>query len=165
MKNLILLFAVIGISLSGFANKQTAQKTKKTTEKKVVKTKATTAAPATTAPVEVKTEAAKVKGAAITFNTEELNYGTIKKGSDPKRTFIITNNGTEPLIISSCSGSCGCTVPTCPREPIMPGGTANIDISYDTQRVGAISKTVTVISNAVNEPNKVVRIAGMIEEN
>ena len=92
----------------------------------------------TPAPAATKTETPKVKGPSISFNTEELNYGTIKKGSDPKRSFVITNNGTEPLIISSCSGSCGCTVPTCPKEPVMPGSTTTIDINYDTQRVGAI---------------------------
>jgi hypothetical protein len=160
MKNFILFLALIGFAMSGIANGQ-AQKGQKAPAKKTAK--ATTTTPSAPA-AEVKPAAPRIKGPAITFNTEELNYGTIKKGSDPKRSFIITNTGTEPLIISSCSGSCGCTVPTCPREPIMPGSNATIDVNYDTQRVGAISKTVTVISNAVNEPTKVVRIAGTIEE-
>lgn len=166
MKRFILFAALIGISLSAIANNPSAQKGKKPAAKK--EAKATTTAPAATpaAPATpAATNAAPVKGPSISFNTEDLNYGTIKKGSDPKRTFVITNTGTEPLIISSCTGSCGCTVPTCPREPIMPGAKANIDVNYDTQRVGAISKTVTVMSNAANEPTKVVRISGMIEEN
>ena len=59
-----------------------------------------------------------------------------------------------PLIISSCVGSCGCTVPTWSRDPIAPGGSTKITVKYDTQRAGTISKTVTITSNAVNTPKK-----------
>ncbi|HWY36121.1 MAG TPA: DUF1573 domain-containing protein, partial [Nitrosopumilaceae archaeon] len=59
-----------------------------------------------------------------------------------------TNTGKEPLIISNCQGSCGCTVPNCPKEPILPGKTGIIKVHYDTKRVGQINKSVTVQSNA-----------------
>lgn len=100
-------------------------------------------------------------GAQIEFTDEVVDYGTITKGSDGNRAFIFTNNGNEPLIISSCKGSCGCTVPKCPTEPVLPGETAQIKVKYDTNRLGKFTKTVTVTSNA-GEPVKTVKITGNV---
>lgn len=100
-------------------------------------------------------------GATIEFETETLDYGTIEKGSEPYREFIFTNTGNEPLIISSCKGSCGCTVPKCPSEPILPGETSSIKVKYDTNRVGKFTKTVTVKSNA-GEAVKMIKITGNV---
>jgi hypothetical protein len=66
------------------------------------------------------------------------------------------------LIISNAKGSCGCTVPEWPKEPIAPGAKATIKVKYDTKRPGAINKSVTITSNAVNEPTKVIRIKGNV---
>ena len=71
------------------------------------------------------------------------------------------NTGTEPLIISGAKGSCGCTVPNWPKEPIMPGESSQIEIRYDTKRVGGINKTVTVTSNDA-AGNKTIRVIGTI---
>jgi hypothetical protein len=76
------------------------------------------------------------------------DYGNIKQGDNGECVFKFTNNGKEPLVITNCQGSCGCTVPQCPKEPILPGKTSEIKVKYDTQRVGGIYKTVTVTSNA-----------------
>jgi hypothetical protein len=86
--------------------------------------------------------------ADIKFDKSEHNYGNIKQGDNGECEFKFINNGKEPLVISNCMGSCGCTVPTCPKEPILPGKSGVIKVKYDTQRVGAIYKTVTVNSNA-----------------
>lgn len=83
----------------------------------------------------------------MTFEVTTIDYGTIEKGADPMRHFKFTNTGNEPLIIKSAKGSCGCTVPTYPQEPIMPGESANIDVRYDTQRVGNFNKQVTLTTN------------------
>ncbi|MBS1652321.1 MAG: DUF1573 domain-containing protein [Bacteroidetes bacterium] len=80
----------------------------------------------------------------------EHNYGNIKQGDNGECTFKFTNTGKEPLVITSCMGSCGCTVPKCPAEPVLPGKTAEIHVKYDTNRVGGIYKTVTVNSNNKN---------------
>ena len=56
--------------------------------------------------------------------------------------------GKEPLIITMCQGSCGCTVPQCPKDPILPGKSGEIKVKYDSNRVGPISKSVSVQSNA-----------------
>jgi hypothetical protein len=103
-----------------------------------------------------------VSGAKIEFSKETHDYGTVKYGGDGTCTFDFTNTGTEPLIISNAKGSCGCTVPDWPKEPIAPGATGTIKVSYDTKRPGAISKSVTITSNDASEPTKVIRITGNV---
>lgn len=101
-------------------------------------------------------------GAKIEFVKETHDYGTVKFGADGTCTFDFKNTGNEPLIISNAKGSCGCTVPVWPKEPIAPGAKGVITVKYDTKRPGAINKMVTITSNAVNEPNKIVRIKGNV---
>jgi hypothetical protein len=98
----------------------------------------------------------------IKFSTESIDYGTIKQDANGVRTFDFTNTGKAPLVISSATGSCGCTVPTYPKEPIMPGQKSKIEVRYDTHRVGPFSKTVTVNSNA-KVPTATLRISGTVE--
>ena len=109
----------------------------------------------------VKTETPKVDGAGMVFETETLDYGTIPHNADGKREFTFVNNGNKPLIISNATGSCGCTVPTWPKEPIAPGAKGVIGVKYATDRVGAFSKTVTLTTNA-SEPSKVLTIKGTV---
>ncbi len=92
-------------------------------------------------------KAQSTNGPVMTFPTTTVDYGKIEKGSDKVRKFAFTNTGNEPLIIKTAKGSCGCTVPTYPQEPIMPGETKTIDVSYDTNRPGAFTKTVTLTTN------------------
>lgn len=101
-------------------------------------------------------------GAQISFTKETHDYGTIKNGANGTCTFEFKNTGNAPLILSNAKGSCGCTVPTWPKEPVAPGATGVISVKYDTKRPGAINKSVTITSNATNEPNKVIRIKGTV---
>jgi len=103
-----------------------------------------------------------VKGATLSLDKEVHDYGKIKKGADGSCFFTITNSGTEPLLISNAKGSCGCTVPDWPREPIAPGETAKMKVTYATNRVGPINKSVTITSNSTDGKVKVVRIAGEV---
>lgn len=98
----------------------------------------------------------------ITFEKEMHDYGTIKMGADGGCEFKFKNTGKEPLIISAAKGSCGCTVPTYPKEPIMTGQTGVIKVHYDTKRVGSFTKTVTITSNGKTE-NKTLTIKGVVE--
>ena len=98
----------------------------------------------------------------IAFETEVIDYGTIEKGADGLREFKFTNTGKSPLIISNARGSCGCTVPTWPKEPIKPGESNVIKVKYDTNRPGPINKSVTITSNA-KTATKVLRIKGNVE--
>ena len=98
----------------------------------------------------------------MTFEKEMYDYGTIKQGADGGCEFKFKNTGKEPLVISNARGSCGCTVPTWPKEPIMKGQTGTIKVHYDTKRVGAFTKTVTIESNAKTTP-RVLTIKGTVE--
>ncbi len=85
-----------------------------------------------------------------------IDYGTVSKATDTGiRTFEFRNTGDAPLIIKNVQSTCGCTVPTKPTEPIAPGKTGKIDVKYNMQ-MGAIRKTITVESNAVNVPDGMV---------
>lgn len=92
----------------------------------------------------------KQNGPVITFEKPELDYGKIPQNSERVREFVIVNTGNEPLIIQNAVGSCGCTVPEWPKEPIMPKKKAVLRINYDTSRIGPFSKTVKIYSNAIN---------------
>ena len=104
----------------------------------------------------------KIQGAEITFEKEVHDYGTIEYDSNGDCFFQFTNTGSAPLTISNAVGSCGCTVPEWPREPIKPGETAKLKVTYKTTKVGLINKSVTITSNATNSPTKVIRITGEI---
>jgi hypothetical protein len=143
MKKIITLS--IALLAFAFSNAQETSKTTKTIKK------------ATT-----KTASAKVDGAGMVYVTETIDYGTIAQNADGNRKFEFTNNGSKPLIITNATGSCGCTVPTFPKEPILPGAKGVIGVKYATDRVGAFTKTVTITSNAEGNPSKVLTIKGNV---
>ncbi len=100
--------------------------------------------------------------AKIEFKSETIDYGEIAKGSDGVRVFEFTNTGTAPLVISNVKSSCGCTIPKKPEDPILPGKTGQIQVKYDTNRVGPIRKAITVTSNAATA-TKVLKIKGTVK--
>lgn len=108
-------------------------------------------------------EEAPANGPTMDFETETIDYGTIVQGSDPYRFFKFENSGTEPLVIKHAKGSCGCTVPTYPKEPILPGENAEIKVRYDTNRLGAFTKKVTLTTN-VGEEKITLTIKGTVEK-
>lgn len=92
------------------------------------------------------------QGAKIEFKDSDntIDYGRVEKDTDNGiRTFEFTNTGDAPLIITDVQSTCGCTIPTKPKEPIMPGKTGKIEVKYNMS-VGPIRKTITVESNATN---------------
>ena len=104
-------------------------------------------------------------GAKISFTELEHNYGTLQKGGNGDCEFTFTNEGNEPLILSNVKASCGCTTPSYTQKPVMPGQQGTIHVKYNTNNVGAFSKTVTVTSNAVNDGGRVVlRIKGNVKQ-
>jgi hypothetical protein len=115
------------------------------------------AAPAVAAPADMK------NAPEMTLEVEEYNFGTIKQGESVTREFSFTNTGKEALIISSAQGSCGCTVPQYPKEPIPPKGKGVIKVTFNSAgKQGMQDKTVTLTSNAKNSP-KVLHIKGTVE--
>lgn len=92
--------------------------------------------------------------AEITFDKTVHDYGTVYQEGNGTCEFKFTNTGKEPLILSKPVSSCGCTVPTWPQEPILPGKSDVIKVTYNTKSIGPINKTVTINSNA--RTNRVV---------
>lgn len=86
----------------------------------------------------------------IQYEQEKFNFGTCDEGEIVKHIFKFKNTGNEPLIISNAKGSCGCTVPTWPKEPVPPGGTSDIKVEFNSKgKPGAQSKRVTVTANTI----------------
>ncbi len=97
------------------------------------------------------------------FEVEEYNFGTIKQGESVDYSFNFSNVGKDPLIISEAHGSCGCTVPVWPKEPIKKGDKAQIKVTFNsTGKMGMQDKTVTITSNAKGGP-KVLHLKGNVE--
>jgi len=91
-------------------------------------------------------------------NGDTIDYGTTSKEDDNGvRFFEFTNTGNAPLIITEAKSTCGCTVPSWPKEPIAPGKTGKIEVKYN-MNPGPIRKTITVQSNAVNYPGGTVAL-------
>ncbi len=101
-----------------------------------------------------------IQAQEISFEKEIHDFGTFDQYGDGAYEFTFTNNGIAPLIISNAKGSCGCTVPVWPKEPIAPGQSNVIKVKYDTKRIGAFNKSITISSNAATAPTKVIRIKG-----
>src|SRR5438105_3608483 len=99
------------------------------------------AAPATTpAAVQENKNAADFK-----FDVEEYNFGTIKQGDKVTYDFNFVNIGKEPLVITEAHGSCGCTVPSWPKEPVAKGAKGVIHVEFNsTGKMGMQDKTVTI---------------------
>lgn len=95
------------------------------------------------------------------FEEEIIDYGNIAQNDNGVRTFKFTNRGLAPIVISKVKTTCGCTVPTYPKQAILPGESGTIDIKYATNRVGQFTKSITVISNADNNQKK-LRIKGNV---
>ena len=103
-------------------------------------------------------------GPEIEFEKLIHDYGEVPYNGNGECEFRFTNTGNEPLIIQKPKSSCGCTVPSWPKEPILPGESDVIKVTYRTTKVGNINKTVTVTSNAVKNGTVVLRIKGKVLE-
>lgn len=84
----------------------------------------------------------------MSFTEETYDFGTVSEGDKVEHIYKFKNSGNEPLIISNAQGSCGCTVPQWPKEPIAPGKTGEIKVVFDSKgKAGKQSKTVTITAN------------------
>ncbi len=112
------------------------------------------------------TAQANPNGPKFKFLGEETHdFGELPEGPDAHYTFKFENAGKEPLIIQNASGSCGCTVPDWPKQPILPGKKGDINVTYHTQgRVGPFMKDVYIQSNAGTE-RYTLHIKGTVKAN
>lgn len=139
----ILFFASVALLMVSFAHAQEVAKEMDKTQTEVVIGEVTSSGP------------------IMTFESKTVDYGTLEQHGEPLRVCTFTNTGTEPLVIKNARGSCGCTVPTYPKEPIMPGESSKIEIRYATNRLGKFSKTVTLTTNEVGEKH-VLKVIGEV---
>ncbi len=108
------------------------------------------------------TEQTNKNAGKFQFEEETHDFGEVPEGPSAETDFVFKNVGKEPIIISNAIGSCGCTVPQWPKEPIMPGKKAKIHVTYSTAgRPGTIQKSVTITSNA-QQPTMVLHIKGTV---
>jgi len=119
--------------------------------------------PATTSPATAPAAPENPNAGEFKFDVEVYDFGTIKQGESVNYDFNFTNTGKDPLIISEAHGSCGCTVPVWPKEPIKKGEKAQIKVTFNsTGKMGMQDKTVTITSNAKGG-QKVLHLKGNVE--
>lgn len=107
---------------------------------------------------------ASAASADFKFDEEVFDFGTIKQGDEVHHDFKFTNVGKEPLVINEAHGSCGCTVPDWPKQPIKKGEAAVIKVTFNsTGKMGTQDKTVTITSNA-KSGSKVLHLKGNVIE-
>ena len=89
------------------------------------------------------------------FTEETHDFGNLKEGDAAVYEFKFKNTGKEPLIITNASASCGCTVPEWPKDPILPGKTSAVKVSFNTAgKNGPFNKTVYIQSNAKSDKDR-----------
>jgi len=163
MKKIIASILILAVASTSFA--QTSKQNAKVESKEVKKEPlpALVAAP-TQNTTETKTDSTppNPNAAKMSFKEETYNFSEIPEGPQVTHEFKFSNTGKEPLILSNVRASCGCTTPSWPKEPVLPGKDAVILVTYNTQgRPGSFNKTITITSNA-NEPNKIISIKGEV---
>lgn len=100
--------------------------------------------------------------AEMTFDYLSYDFGTIISGDKVSYVYTFTNTGKEALVIANAKGSCGCTVPSWPKEPIAPGEKATIEVSFDSSnKSGNQAKRVTITANT-NPAQTFLTIKGVV---
>jgi hypothetical protein len=100
----------------------------------------------------------------VVYEHTDFDFGSVKEGEKVKHSFKFKNTGSEPLIISNAKGSCGCTVPKWPSDPVAPGATSQIDVEFDSKgKPGKQTKRVTVNANTV-PAQMFLNITGNVEK-
>lgn len=115
-------------------------------------------------PVSTSTEVAVPQGliSKIEFDHTSFDFGTIDEGEIVTHVFTFTNVGEEPLIVVNARGSCGCTVPQWPKEPILPGETASFTVKFNSKnKRGKRNQKVTITTNT-EPPQSFLYMTGTI---
>lgn len=101
----------------------------------------------------------------ISFDKTTIDYGTIPVNADGNRVFTFKNTGDKPLILSNVQPGCGCTASEWPKEPIMPGKSAQIKVHYNTASAMPFKKSIDVFSNDPVNGRVVLYIQGTVDGN
>jgi len=108
------------------------------------------------------TATAKADPAIIKFNEESYDFGKIKEGEKVTHVFKFYNGSMQPLIITNAVASCGCTTPTWPKTPVLPGKEGEISVTFDSAgKQGLQDKQITVTANT-DPAQTVVHLIGEV---
>ncbi|UXP33808.1 DUF1573 domain-containing protein [Reichenbachiella agarivorans] len=164
MKNITLLsatIAVLGLAVAGCSNSDLESRVTRL-EGRVAELEgkgvANTRATATTQPAATNEPEMKPDGPlpVFTFTEEDYDFGKINEGDEVEHVFQFTNTGDAPLIISDAKGSCGCTVPEWPKEPIGIGEKGQIKVKFNSsKKPGIQNKTVTITANTFPKQSRI----------
>ena len=88
----------------------------------------------------------------VSVNHAELDFGSFPKAEKQERSFVLTNTGTSLLVVHDVTTSCGCTKVEYSKQPVRPGETLELKVTYEAEEAGYFNKTVTVYCNVENSP-------------
>jgi len=159
LKQIRPLFAAVAV-LALLASCQTANKDVREDARNAVEQGAQPATNAPTTAVQPNVPAGPTT--TVNWNEMEFDFGTVAEGEKVSHTYTFTNTGSEPLVFSDAKGSCGCTVPKWPREPIAPGESGEIVVEFNTQgKAGNRNQKVTLTANT-NPPQTFLSLKGVV---
>lgn len=98
----------------------------------------------------------------VAWNENTHDFGKVKQNDPAEVTFTFKNTGEAPIVVTSARSSCGCTVAEYTKEPVKPGASGTVKATYNSARVGAFTKTVTVTFEGNSTPD-VLTIKGEVE--
>lgn len=152
MKKTFSLLLVVIVMMFGFASCNEAENPVQTDVKTIAEDGKTDVQKRTTERKnernQTESTTANLPKTTLSFEEMEHHFGTIDEGDSVEHTFKFTNTGTEDLVIEKCKGSCGCTVPQCPTQPIPPGGTGEIPVKFNSKgKKNHQEKRVTITAN------------------
>jgi hypothetical protein len=102
-------------------------------------------------------------GPSFKFEEEEFDFKKLEQGKSVSHDFKFKNVGKEPLLITDATATCGCTKPTFAKDPVKPGGTGVVSVTFNsTGKMGAQDKQITITSNA-KEGTKIIHLKGDVE--
>lgn len=108
-------------------------------------------------------DVAPTNAPVITFVESSKDFGDITQGDKVEHVFKLENTGKAPLVISNVAATCGCTVPNWPKEPIAPGKTAEIKVTFNSAgKMGKQNSVVRIYSNASEPIEKVSMISNVL---
>ena len=158
MKNLflILFFSAYFVSCSGESDKKIQSADEVLNSNKITGSKIYHN------PVSADKPISSDEAAIMTFEEVAHDFGKVSEGESVQHVYKFKNTGKAPLVITNANGSCGCTVPSWPKEPIAPGAGGEIKVSFNsTGKSGREEKEITVLANTI--PNKsTLRISALV---
>ena len=89
---------------------------------------------------------------SVSVNQPVIDFGTFSKEEKREASFLLTNTGKGLLVIHDITTSCGCTRVTYSKEPVRPGGTLEVKVTYEAEQAEYINKSILVYCNAENSP-------------